>query len=94
MRIVLFLPKKVMSRKRRNRLTILAEILTITKKEGVLQTHIMYGANLSMKQTYEYLDFLLKKKLLKKVGKSYKTTEKGIRYLQTLEEVYTILDMF
>jgi predicted transcriptional regulator len=80
-----------MSYKRRDRLYIIAEILVIASEEPVRQTHIMYRANLSMRQMYDYLSFLLKRKMLEKVGKSYKTTKKGFRYLKNYEEISKII---
>lgn len=81
-------------RKRRDRLYIIAEILAIAK-DGSLKTQIMYRANLSFAQLNEYLDFLLKKELLKmdtNNGKTfYKTTSKGIKYLENYEEISNLL---
>ena len=66
--------------KRRDRLYIIAEILTIAK-EGRLKTQIMYRANLSFAQLNEYLSFLTRMDLLqvqKENRKSiYSTTIKG-----------------
>ena len=82
------------TRKRRDRLYIIAEILVIAK-DGSLKTQIMYRANLSFAQLNQYLNFLLKRELLKKVtenGKTtYKTTAKGIKYLQNYEEISNLL---
>jgi len=82
------------SRKRRNRLYIIAEILVIAK-DGSLKTQIMYRANLSFAQLNEYLKFLLKMELLKtntESGKTmYKTTPKGVKYLENYEEISNLL---
>jgi len=82
------------SRKRRDRLYIIAEILVVAK-DGSLKTQIMYRANLSFAQLNEYLSFLLKIALLNKVtteGKTiYKTTQKGIKYLENYEEITNLL---
>ncbi|MCW4016796.1 MAG: winged helix-turn-helix domain-containing protein [Candidatus Bathyarchaeota archaeon] len=80
--------------RRRDRLYIIAEILTITK-EGSLKTQIMYRANLSFAQLNEYLEFLIKMELLK-IDKEnnkniYKTTPKGDRYLEKYEDIADIL---
>ena len=81
-------------RKRRDRLYIISEILIIAK-DGSLKTQIMYRANLSFAQLNEYLSFLLKIKLLKVVkhnGKTaYKTTTKGIKYLENYEKIAGLL---
>jgi predicted transcriptional regulator len=82
------------SRKRRDRLYIIAEILTIARG-GRLKTHIMYGANLSFAQLNEYLNFLLKRKLLKVNTDNkkalYKTTSRGVKYLENYGEISNLL---
>ena len=81
-------------RKRRDRLFILAEILDIAK-EGSLKTQIMYRANLSFTQLNEYLGVLLNMKLVglmeNKEKNVYKTTSKGLQYLQNYREIIELL---
>ena len=81
-------------RKRRDRLYIIAEILVIAK-DGSLKTQIMYRANLSFAQLNEYLNFLLKRELLKVNADNkktfYKTTSKGVKYLENYEEISNLL---
>ena len=81
-------------RKRRDRLYIIAEILEIAK-DGTLKTQIMYKANLSFSQLNEYLNFLVGLNLLecKKTGGKmvYKTTEKGMKYLDNYKEILQLL---
>jgi len=81
-------------RKRRDRLYIIAEILVIAK-DGSLKTQIMYRANLSFAQLNEYLNFLLKRELLKVNAENrktfYKTTSKGVKYLENYEEISNLL---
>lgn len=83
-----------MSRRRRDRLTIMAEILNIAR-EGTLKTQIMYRANLSFAQLNEYLSFLRGVKLLKvnteDGRRTYKTTPKGIRYLENFSKIKDLL---
>lgn len=82
------------SRKRRDKLYIMAEILEIAK-EGVLKTQIMYRANLSFTQLKDYLAFMLEINLLEKTkqnGKDiYKATEKGIDFLQRYRQITELL---
>jgi predicted transcriptional regulator len=82
------------SAKRRDKLSIIAEILEIAK-EGTLKTQIMYKANLSYAQLNDYLKFLLKSGLLQKFinrGKDvYEVTEKGIDFLQRHCELTELL---
>ena len=82
------------SSKRRDKLCIIAEILEVAKG-GSLKTQIMYKANLSFAQLNEYLKFMLKINLIKKVdnrGKdSYIATEKGLNFLQRQGELTELL---
>ena len=81
-------------RKRRDRLYIIAEILDISK-DGVLKTQIMYKANLSFSQLNDYLKFLVNLNFLeaKEIDGRiiYKTTEKGLRYLDNYKEILQLL---
>jgi len=82
------------ARKRRDRLHIMAEILQIAM-EGVLKTQVMYRANLSFAQLNEYLHLLLDLNLLELSGNNqknvYKTTSKGIRYLESYKKIRELL---
>ena len=86
--------KRVFEKRGRDRLYIVAEILVVAK-DGSLKTQIMYRANLSFAQLNEYLSFLLKIGLLKKLTKDGKTifkiTPKGIKYLENYEEISKLL---
>ena len=78
----------------RDRLEIIAEILEVTK-EGQLKTRILYSANLSFSQLNEYLAFMIKMGFLE-VNKDnkkriYRTTNRGLKYLESLEEISTLL---
>jgi len=72
----------------------MAEILEVAK-EGVLKTQIMYRANLSFAQLKEYLSLLLNLNLLEALKTTektmYKTTHKGLRYLQSYREIRDLL---
>jgi predicted transcriptional regulator len=80
--------------KRRDKLSIIAEILDIAK-DGTLKTQIMYKANLSFAQLNDYVKFMLKISLLNKFranGKDvYEATEKGIDYIQRHMELMELL---
>lgn len=82
------------SRRRRDRLFIMAEILDVARG-GALKTQVMYGANLSFAQLNEYLSLLLNLNLLEAIESrertSYKTTEKGLRFLQSYKEIRELL---
>jgi len=79
---------------RRGRLSIIANILDVAKR-GTIKTQIMYGASLSFSQLCDYLSFLLDANLLKVIENPnrslYKTTNKGLRYLQGYKEIGELL---
>ncbi len=81
--------------KRRDKLSIIAEILEIAK-DGTLKTQIMYKANLSFVQLSEYLEYMLKKRLLDKLDiktkEVYVATEKGVDFLQRSSELKALLN--
>ena len=72
----------------------MAEILEVAM-DGALKTQVMYRANLSFAQLNEYLKLMLDLRLLESVKNSertlYKTTAKGIRYLQSYREIRDLL---
>ncbi len=72
----------------------MAEILEVAI-DGALKTQMMYRANLSFAQLNEYLKLLTDLKLLdipeNNVRKIYKTTSKGMRYLQSYREINELL---
>lgn len=80
--------------KRRDRHDIAVEILR-TAIDGKIKTHIMYKAKLSYAQLSEYTQLLVKKGLLenitirqrKMVKKIYKTTRKGLEFIDNFENV-------
>jgi predicted transcriptional regulator len=80
--------------KRRDKLSIIAEILEIAKN-GTLKTQIMYKANLSFAQLNEYLKFMLKIRLLDKLDATekevYIATDKGLDFLQRHSELTELL---
>jgi predicted transcriptional regulator len=82
------------SSKRRDKLSIIAEILEIAR-EGTLKTQIMYRANLSFAQLNEYLKFMLKIHLLNKFVNNqkdvYASTQKGLDFLQRHSELTGLL---
>ena len=82
------------SSKRRDKLYIIAEIMEIAKG-GTLKTQIMYKANLSFAQLNEYVKLLIKINLLRKEVDSgrdvYRSTEKGLDFLQRHREIMDLL---
>lgn len=88
----------IIDNKRRDRHDIVAEILKTTR-EGKIKTHIMYKAKLSYSQINTYLKLLVEKGFLennvvkrkKQTITLYKTTPKGMLYLDTIETVNQLL---
>ena len=80
--------------KRRDKLYIIAEIVELAR-DGILKTHVMYRANLSYTQTKDYLKFMLKNKLIEKIlindKDIYKTTKKGIDFLQQYRDITELI---
>lgn len=82
------------SAKRRDKLFIIAEILEIAR-DGTLKTQIMYRANLSFTQLNDYLDFMLKTKMLDRTlinnKDVYSASEKGVAFLSRYREISELL---
>ena len=80
--------------RRRDRLSIIAEVLEVSL-EGALKTQVMYRANLSFAQLNNYLSLMLDINLLKleKNGQKavYKTTSKGMRFLESYKQIQEML---
>jgi len=70
---------------------------TRDSQERRLQNHILCGANLCFAQLDEYLSLLLEVGLLEAVNKGektiYKTTAKGLHYIQDHKKLTLYLDM-
>ncbi len=68
-------------KKRRGKLEIIMDILSVTMKEAK-KTEIVYKANLNFKRVGNYLPYLEEKGLIENIGSEYKTTEKGKQFLR------------
>ncbi len=81
--------------KRRDKLSIIAEIIGIAK-DGALKTQIMYKANLSFTQLGEYLSFMSSTDLLEKFAESgrevYGATQKGLNFLERHGELVELIN--
>ncbi len=82
--------------KRRDKLSIITEILEIAK-DGTLKTQIMYKASLSFSQLNAYLNFMMKIQLIHKFvnnGKEmYQITQKGLDFLQRCRGIMELLNV-
>jgi predicted transcriptional regulator len=81
--------------KRRDKLSIIAEIIEIAK-EGALKTQVMYRANLSFAQLGEYLRFMSNADLLEKFNDNgrevYGATAKGLDFLARHGELVELIN--
>ena len=59
---------------------ISADILKVAMK-GARKTHIIYKANLNFLVVKKYLKLLQHAELLTRSGRFYRTTEKGVKYI-------------
>jgi len=73
----------------RSSFEIIAEILRVAKN-GAKKTRIMYSCGLSYRFVGKYLALLLETGLLR-IGNSYHTTEKGIRFLRSYQTMELLL---
>jgi predicted transcriptional regulator len=78
------------SKERRGKLEIMVEILAICKG-GALKTEIVYKANLNFKRVGTYIPFLEKRNLIESSGPVFRTTEKGIEFL---DNYYKVKELF
>lgn len=72
---------------------ISADILKVAMK-GARKTHIIYKANLNFLIVKKYLKLLQHAKLLTQSGRFYRTTEKGVKYINHFNDLkeYMISD--
>jgi predicted transcriptional regulator len=78
--------------KYRSRIDIVSQILEVANG-GATRTKIMYKAFLSYSQMKEYLTILTDNDLLSydEVTHVFKTTEKGLRFLQTYNRIGDVM---
>jgi predicted transcriptional regulator len=83
------------SLKNRSKSDIVGPILEAANGRGATKTKIMYKAFLSYGQLKEYLTILLEKGLIKyEEGREiYRTTEKGMRFLQMYTKVQEMMPL-
>jgi predicted transcriptional regulator len=72
--------------KKRESVDICRDILQLTRN-GAIKTRIVYGANLNFKIVEGYLSKLLSLGLLEESRKGYRTTEKGLDFINRYEEL-------
>ena len=67
--------------KYRDRLQIIADILSMASVQATKKTHVMYGVNLSFTLASKYLRVLLEAKLITCNSNLYEITDKGLDFL-------------
>ena len=79
--------------KYRSRIDIMSQILEIANGGDATKSKIMYKALLSYNQLREFLTVLTDKDLLSYDGETqtFKTTEKGLRYLNTYNKLGDVM---
>ena len=71
---------------RRNNLDICADILRVAL-DGARKTKIVYQANLNFGIVKGYLDYLLANRLLSEEAPFFRSTERGVEYLESYEQL-------
>ena len=86
--------------KRRGKLEIIADILRSIQSKGgkIKPTHLLYKSNLSHAKLKEYIDILLKKRMIEeqlvKGKKMYFMKEQGHKFLLEFERIKEFSDSF
>lgn len=73
------------------------DLILMVCLNGTMKTHVMYKCNLNSRQVQDYLELLLKFRLLEKQESEerrtvYKTTERGSKFIKAYAELFEILD--
>lgn len=85
---------------RRSKIEIIGDILSLSSN-GAKKTELLYQGNFSFAQLQSYLSFLIEKNILEEseitnnsgLTKYYKTTEKGLIFLEDVKRVLAHLDL-
>ena len=85
---------------RRSKIEIINDILKLSAN-GAKKTELLYQGNFSFTQLQSYLSYLIEKNILEEseiqnnggIIKYYKTTEKGLIFLEDVKKIITHLDL-
>lgn len=87
-----------MATPRRDKMTIIADILIALQTKRLKFTHLLYKSNLSHTRLKEYLDDLMTRQLVHEVntkeGKRYELTDEGAKFLQEYRRVNEFVKSF
>jgi len=79
---------------RRDKTTIITNLLEVITSGGVIKTHLMYGANMSYSGLERYINAFMESGWITENSGIYKTTSKGIEALKKLRESSELLKEF
>ena len=77
---------------RRDRISIIADILEVLNRKQIPKTAIVYSANLNFNRASLYLDMMLRKNLIEKESNKYMITNLGKEYLHKINDLEGIFD--
>lgn len=82
----------------RSKVDIVYDILISATVAGAKKTHILYKANISSTQVETYFSALLAHHLLEHAhdidgNRVYRTTEKGLRFIECCEEIRSLIGL-
>jgi predicted transcriptional regulator len=82
----------------RSKVDIVYDILVSAMSGGAKKTHILYKANISSTQVENYFSALLAHNLLEKAhdlegNNVYRTTEKGMKFIECCEEIRSLIGL-
>jgi len=82
----------------RSKVDIVYDILVSAMGGGAKKTHILYKANISSIQVENYFSALLAHNLLEKAHDTdgnniYRTTEKGMKFIECCEEIRSLIGL-
>ena len=77
--------------KKRSKIEIVFEILTLLKNSKQRKTYIVYGARLNFTRAEHILNILKKHGLITYNGNEYALTEKGEKVLSAIENLNAVL---
>jgi predicted transcriptional regulator len=74
------------------------DLILLVCLNGTMKTHVMYKCNLNSKQVQDYIELLIKFELLErsdvlKGRNTYKTTDRGKRFIKAYAELFEIFDL-
>jgi len=87
---------ETVSRSRRARLEIIANILDVCRGSEAKKTHLMYNCNMSFAQLKKYLDLILKARLIQVQDDNphlcFRISGKGRRFLKSYESLKALME--